>query len=119
MVVTHPSVNVHNAVKLGQTQMDSFEKTWPGGFHDSIPKVVNTMTFPRKHIKLEKSKVFETEIIYARAMTLQATSCGIDTENLLAHELTPFPTSMFDADGHIMPESKHARLTSSPWANRL
>ena len=47
-----------------------------GGFHDPIPKVVNTMSFPRKHIKLEKSKVFDTEIIYARAMTLQATSCG-------------------------------------------
>ena len=65
MVVTHPSVNVHNAVKLGQTQIDSFEKTWPAwGFHDTTPKVVNTMSFPRKHIKLEKSKVFDAEIIY-------------------------------------------------------
>ena len=98
------------SLKLGLLRKDM---AW--GFHDTIPKVVNTMSFPRKHIKLEKSKVFDTEIIYARAMTLQATSRGIDTENLLAHELAPFPTSMFDADGH-MRESKHARLTSSPWA---
>ena len=101
MVVTHPSVNVHNAVKLGQTQIESFKKTWPEGFHDTIHKIVNTMSFSRKHLKLEKSKVFDTETIYARAMTLQATSRGIDPENLLAHELAPYPTSMFDVDGHM------------------
>ena len=100
MVVTHPSVNVHNAVKLGQTQIKSFKKTWPGGFHDTIHKIVNTMSFSR-NLKLEKSKVFDTETIYARAMTLQATSRGIDPENLLAHELAPYPTSMFDVDGHM------------------
>ena len=46
-------------------------------------------------------KDIDTETIYARAMTLQATSRGTDTENLLAHELAPYPTSMFDVDGHM------------------
>ena len=63
IVVAHPSVNVHNDVRLEQTQMDSFEKTSPGGFHDTIPKVVNTMSFPRKYIKPGKSKVFELRLL--------------------------------------------------------
>ena len=36
MVGTHASVNVDDAVKLGHTQMGSFKKTWPEGFHDTI-----------------------------------------------------------------------------------
>ena len=36
MVVT---LYVHNAVKLGQTQMDSFQKTWPGVFMIPFPKL--------------------------------------------------------------------------------
>ena len=31
-VVFHPSVKVNNAPILGENQMETFEKTWPGGF---------------------------------------------------------------------------------------
>ena len=99
--VTHPSVNVDDAVQLGHTQMESFKKTWPEGFHDTIHKVVNTLSFSSEQVKLEKAKVFDTETIYARAVTLQNTSCDFDKENLLAHELAPYPMSMFDVDGHM------------------
>ena len=61
MVGTHASVNVDDAVQLGHTQMESFKNTWPEGFHDTIHKVVNTLSFSHKHLKLEKAKVFDTE----------------------------------------------------------
>ena len=96
--MTHPSVNVNDAVQLGHTQMESFKKTWPEVFHDTIHKVVNSLSFSRKHLKLEKAKVLGTQTIYARAMTLQNTSRDFDKENLLAHELAPYPMSMFDVD---------------------
>ena len=51
-VVNHSSVNVDKAQLLGITQMESFERSWSGGFHDSIPKIVTTMAFSRKHIKV-------------------------------------------------------------------
>ena len=35
-VVSHSSVNVDKAQLLGNTQMESFECSWPGEFHDSI-----------------------------------------------------------------------------------
>ena len=30
-IVVHPSVNVHNAVNLGENQTETFVKSWPGG----------------------------------------------------------------------------------------
>ena len=61
MVGTHASVNVDDAVQLGHTQMESFKKAWPVCFHDTIHKVVNTLSFSRKHLTLQKAKVFDTE----------------------------------------------------------
>ncbi len=34
-------------------------------------------------------------------MCLQSRSHSIDTDGILAHELSPYPTSMFDADGQM------------------
>ena len=59
------------------------------------------MSLTRKHIKVGDSKVFDTETIYARAMGLQRTSRQVDTDQLLSHELTPYPASMFGDDGHM------------------
>ena len=67
-VVNHSSVNVDKAQLLGKTQMESFERSWSGGFHDSIPKIVTTMALYRKHVKVGDAKVFYTETIYARAI---------------------------------------------------
>ena len=66
----------------------------------TISKSVNTMTMARKNLKIGDIKIFDTETIYARAMCLQSTYRNIDTEDkLIAHELSPYPTSMFDAAG--------------------
>ena len=70
-VVTHPSINVYNVVPIGHTQVESFQKTWPEGFHNNIPRVINTMAFSCKHLKMGTVNVFNTETIYARAMALQ------------------------------------------------
>ena len=112
-VVTHPSVNVHNAVQLGLTQMETFEKTWPEGFHNTIPRTVTTMSLSRRHLKVGKMKVFDTETIYTRAMALQASSCGLDTDSLLAHEMAPYPTSMFDEDGHMREAKTKSNLKNA------
>ena len=58
--MNHSSVNVDKAQLLGKIRMESFERSWPGGFHDSIPKIVTTMALSRKHIVVD-AKVFDTE----------------------------------------------------------
>ena len=113
-VVAHPSVNVDNAVVLGKTQMEAFEKSWPRGFHDTIPKLVNTMALSCKHLKVGDVKVFDTEIIYARAMGVQSSMRSLDPNNLLSHELAPYPAAMFEPNGHM-----HEAKTKSNLKNAL
>ena len=74
MVVDQPSVSSHNAVQLGKTKMERFENAWPESFHETIPRVVTTMSVSRKHLKVGQINVFDTETIYARAMGLQTSS---------------------------------------------
>uniref|UniRef100_UPI00359005F2 uncharacterized protein n=1 Tax=Myxine glutinosa TaxID=7769 RepID=UPI00359005F2 len=112
-VVVHPSVNVNNAVTLGENQMETFEKSWPGGFHDTITKTVNTMAITRKHLKVGEVKVFDTETIYARAMRLQSDPRSLDADSIMAHELSPYPTSMFDADGQMREAKTKANLKNA------
>ena len=112
-VVTNPSVNVSNALQLGRAQMENFEDSWPNGFHDTIPKVVNTMGLSRKHIKVGDIKVFDTETIYARAMGLVRSSRVLDTNQLLSHELAPHPPSMFDSTGHMREAKTKASLKNA------
>ncbi|KAG1656584.1 hypothetical protein GQR58_023837 [Nymphon striatum] len=99
-IVTHSAVNVDMSLKLGKTQMELFERSWPNGFHDTICKKVTTMAFSRRHIKLGNAKVFDTETIYARAMVVQSSARDDFTpETLMSYELSPVPTSMFDENG--------------------
>ena len=50
-VLVHPSVKVNNAAILGENQMETFEKSRPGGFHDTITKKMITMAVNRKHVR--------------------------------------------------------------------
>ncbi len=50
-------------------------------------------------------------MIYARAMNLKK-SRDVDTDNLIAHELSPYPTSMFE-NGHIKEAKGKAKLKNA------
>ena len=84
-VVNHSSVNVDKAQLLGKTQMEYFQRSWPGGLHDSIPRSVTTMVLSRKHIKFGDAKVFDTVNIYARTTGLQSSVRNLDTATLMGH----------------------------------
>ena len=112
-VVTHPSVNVNDAVTLGENQMNAFEKSWPSGFHDTISKTVRTMAVTKNHLKVGDVKVFDTETIYARAMGLQSGPRSLYVDSIMAHELSPYPTSMFDADGQMREAKTKANLKNA------
>ena len=92
--------------------METFERSWPGGFHDSIKKIT-TMALSRKHIKVGDAKVFDTEIIYARAMGLQCSARDLDTTTLMGHELSPIPTSMVDENGNMKDAKTKSNLKNA------
>ena len=112
-VVGHPAVNVHNAIPIGIQQMEAFEESWPTGFYDTIHNTVKTMALTRRHLKVANTKVYDTEMIYARAMGLQNSVRNFDTKTLMAHELSPVPTSMFDESGHMKDAKTKSNLKNA------
>ena len=85
-VVMHQSVNVENAVTIGKSQMELYEKGWPESFHSTLPKRVFTMAITCKHVNMGEAKVFDTETIHARAIGLQSSGGSLDMDTLSAHE---------------------------------
>ena len=69
--VSHPAVNVDNATQEGKKPITLFESSWSAGFHTKISRVVTTMSVTKIHIRVGDTKVFNPEIIYARAMGFQ------------------------------------------------
>ena len=48
-------VNVENAVMIGETMLEDYEKTWPEGFNSTISKKVETMAASCKFVKIGDS----------------------------------------------------------------
>ena len=67
--------------------METFEQSWPEGFHDTIPRKEVTMSVGRKSMKIGDAKVFDTERMYARAMALQAGSHSLNINDIISLEL--------------------------------
>ena len=109
-VVNQSSVKVDKAQLLGKIQMESFERSWPGGFHDLIQKIV---ALSRKHITVGDAKVFDTETIYAKAMGLQSSARDLDAKRLMGHELSPIPTSMCDENGNMRDAKAKSNLKNA------
>ena len=112
-VVVHPSVKVNNAVILGENQLETSAKSWPGGFHDTLTKKMITMADNRKHIKVGEVKVVDTATIYTRALGLQSGQCSLYADSIVAHELSPYPTAMFYADGQTREAKTKANLENA------
>ena len=93
------TVNVHEAGRIGTKKMQEFEKGWPKGFRDTIPKCVKTIADSKKQIKIGSQKVCNTSVNYSRVIGIQASSRDIDIKKVLSHELAPVPTSMFHNSG--------------------
>ena len=57
---------------------------------------------PQKQIKVNNMKILDTNMIFARAMTLQCSQQNYDTKHMMAHELDHRPASMFDDRGAMV-----------------
>ena len=100
--ISPESVNVGNAVAMGDNEMREFQETWPGGFYAPLTKKVVTMEASNKHFKRGRECVFDTGMIYSRVMDLM-NSLNLDLNNIFQHELVSVPTSdsMFDDAGQM------------------
>ena len=93
------SVNVENAVMIGETMLEEYEKTWPEGFNSTISKKVETMAASCKFVKIDDSKVYDLNAIYSRVIALLSSDRDVDVNDVFSYELAPVPTAMFMKDG--------------------
>ena len=98
-IATDPTMNVRDAVAIGTEMTKHYESTWPGGFHDTLPKKVRTMVITKKHIQVGSAKVYETNLIYSRIIGLKASCQDLNLNEVLKYE--SIPISMFTHNGQM------------------
>ena len=98
-IATDPTVNVHEAVAIGTEVMKHYESTWPGGFHDTLPKKVRAMVITKKHMQVGSAKAYDTNMIYSRIVGLKASCQDMNLNAVLKYE--SIPTSMFTNNGEM------------------
>ena len=100
------SVNVENAVMIGEAMLKDFENTWPEGFYSTISKTVETMSVASKSVNIGDTKVYDLNAIYSRVIALLASDRDVDVKEVFAYELAPVPTAMFTKDGMRIAKAK-------------
>lgn len=104
----NPTVNAHEAVKVGAANLQVFKNVWSSNFHLKLKKKVKKMAKIMKvWIKIrEVNKVIDTESIHACVFSIMASSRdSIPIETLFSHELAPQSTALFN-------ENEGTRTTS-------
>ena len=56
---------------------------------------------PKTLIKVGAVKFYDTNFIYSRVISLQASDRPVDTADLLAHEVAPAPPALFTDSGEL------------------
>ncbi len=103
------SVNVQNALQIGQQSMHTYEEKLPEGFYSAISSPVIYMSNRRKHVQVGPVMTYDTDFIFNRTLGLLA-SGDIDLQNLFSYELAPIPTSLFMEDGGLRPATAKSKL---------
>lgn len=107
-VILNQEVNVDNALELGQKQQEEFESAWPDAFYKPLKRAAINMTASRKSIDVGGHKIIDTGVFYARALALHSSQRdgSPSIETMLATELSPIATAMFDDEGHMRATQK-------------
>ena len=113
-VMTYDDINVDQAMEIGKQQQQFFESGWPESFHEPVKSGVISFTANKKSITVGGQKVVDTGIFYARALGLQASQReGVPTVcDMLATELAPVATSLFDDEGQMRTTQKSVLKTA-------
>lgn len=107
-VTENKDVNVDRALEIGQRQQKDFEANYPNEFYKPLKRETVPMTANRKSIEVGDKKITDTGVFYARALALHASQRegSPSIESMLATELSPVASSMFDDRGHLRATQK-------------
>ena len=105
--LTAASVNVKNALQIGNACMAAYENKLPQGFYNKISSYVVTIDTPMKGINLGAVTTVDIEVVFNRTHGIIRSEEFDLHDELFSHELAPIPTALFlDDDGMISASSK-------------
>ena len=93
--------------------MSSFENTLPSGFYEPLSKRVVTIKAAKKSMIVRGKYVYNTKVIYDRVLGLQQ-SLDIGIQDVIRHELAPFPSSLFKETGDVRLSTGKCVLKNKP-----
>ena len=102
------SIRYGDSLHIDIQQKLDLDKNLPDGFYKPLKRVVVPMTANRKSIDVSGQKIVDTGVFYARSLGLHASQRdgSPSIESMLATELSPVATSMFDDKGHMRTTQK-------------
>jgi len=107
--VAHPSVSVHEFLRLGKTSRESYESKLLTRFQESINAGVKTKAHKESQNKTATKSVVNHNAIINRALPLLS-SGDIDLPAVVATELSKVVTSLFQANGNIRLATEKSKL---------
>ncbi len=103
------SVNVQNALQIGQQNMHTYGEKLSEGFYSAISSPIIYMSNRRKHMQVGSVMTYDTDFIFNCTLGLLA-SGDIDFQSLFSYEFAPVPTSLFMQDGGLHPATAKSKL---------
>ena len=96
--MAHTDVNADKSVSLGHQAMENVKGAWPDSFYCPLGKLVVTMDVKKNHVLVGKERVYDHELVYARVISLLASSPEITFNYvLLIFQSAAYPPSTLNA----------------------
>jgi hypothetical protein len=96
--VADHSINVANAVTIGEKMARDFSKSLPDGFHNPITGKVQTMEAMKKGVKVGEKTIYDMEALFSRLLIVGQTR-NVNLKSVFEYELCAVPPSIFDDFG--------------------
>ena len=66
--IAHPDANVDDAINIGRKAFADFKAGWPSSFYQPLKNILVPMDAKNKHISIGEHRVYDQDLIYARAI---------------------------------------------------
>ena len=116
--VADKSINVVDAVSIGEEMALDFVKSLPDGFHNRLKNRVKTMDTMQRGVVVGENKLYDMEALFSRLLIV-GLSRNINLATVFGYELCAVPPSIIAEFGILRKGSKAQLVKSSGCCNKI
>ena len=98
--VAPDTVNVQDALRIGEEQSSEFSLSLSNNFHPTIKKKVKTMEVIKRSVTVKGKAIYDVETLFGRLLVV-GQQRGVDIADVFQYELSPVPPSLIDEYGNL------------------